>query len=398
MVKSDVPPRVKINIEWKPSVKYNEQKVQLSADKIHGDVVVNWGRDSLYKAPRTRTASFTIIDHTYGIQPGDWLYQKVEIIVGSQAVFHGRIDHVKVRHYTRAGGKHSLLLDIDAVEGSLFEKVLYQQKDVWVTDRLSPVTAWQNEMRAAGMRADLSQLRDSKAEYAKFYEPVKMTMKDALEMAFNSPSLMGHAQWMPNHSTIGSTIGRIWKTEPNTVYIPATNVEVQDAEATLEKTPKAWGTTTGGAFGNETPWVYWDRLGDYAGSPRAQIKSPIQWNHSAKGSDSELWDNLALAAYVRTDPQRVSIYDSTDKVLTTAHHLITWEMPTYGVKFTGQLDGPRFINPDTGQFDRLRSQNLHTDDWWYPIGGQLRVSQHQVVHHWNAIKLVLDATAKAVVF
>ena len=387
MVKSDIPPKVKIKFtyHWKDSAA--PANFEASSRIIAEDVVVNWGRDSLYSAPRTRTASFTIATQAPDYKPGDWLYQRAEIIVDGVTVFHGTVDHVKFEHKPIAHDGHVLLMHMDAVEGTLFNKLLMKEKDVWISDPISPISQWQNELLAAGVRVDTTAIRETTAKFAKFYEPDKLTMKDTLEMAFKSASLIGQPQWKPNHSHIGSTITRRWVNAPTTIYIPASNVKVSDAEATMEKTPRAWSTSTGGGFGNKTPWIWWDKLGGNFGSPQFELNSPIQWDHNNRGSKDALWDSLLLADHVRADPQRVSIYDPSDKRLATKYHLNTWELPDHGVKFTGQLNGPRFINPQTGKYDPLRGHELYTDDWWYPIGGQLRISQTRVVHHWSAIRL-----------
>lgn len=383
MVKSNIGKQVRIQVEH---VGETNQTYTYSPKGTLDSVVVNWGRDNIYNAPRNRTASVTIAHATGGFQPGFWLYRKLSIKVGDLLVFSGTIDHARNRHFNDATGRAIILVELDAVEGGLFAPALNKERDVMVSNNESFPNAWYDDMRANGVSIQMQQ--GYSPTFAKFYEPVKLTMKRSLELAIESSRLLAHAEWLPNHQRVQPTIYRLWPTSPPTDYFPASNVEVADATATIEKTPKGWGVDTGGEYGNRTPWVYRDRFPYNTTGPRAQLVSPVQWDHNSQRNSGLFEETMRLVNYLQADPQKVTIIDGGKQTLNTTAHLRTWETPERGVKFTGQLDGPRFINPNTGKFDPVRAQDLHTDDWWYPIGGQLRISHDMVKHQWNAIKLI----------
>lgn len=382
MVKSNIGKQVRIEVG---DVGETNQTYTYHPTNTLESVVVNWGRDSIYNAPRNRTASVTIAVGA-GVQPGYWLYRKMTIKVGDLVIFSGTIDHVRNRHYTDATGRAFILAEIDGVEGGLFDPAMNKERDVMAYNSESFVNAWYDDMQATG--TSIQRHKGELSTFMPFYEPVKLTMKRSLELAIESARLLAQAEWMPNHKQVHPTIYRLWPTAPPTDYFPASNVEVGDASATVEKTPKGWVVYTGGEYGNRTPWAYADRFPYKTIGPRSEIGSPVQWDNNSQ-RNSRLYDEaMYLAMYLQADPQKVTIIDGGKQTLDTTAHLRTWEEPERGVKFTGQLDGPRFINPQTGKFDPARAQDLHTDDWWYPIGGQLRISHDTVKHQWNAIKLI----------
>lgn len=383
MVRSDRGKQVEIKIQ---PVNDRGESLTYHPQAVTDSVIVNWGRDSLYNAPRNRTASVTIGIAAHGFQPGWWLNRKLSITVGDMLIFMGAIDRVKNHHFTSAAGVAFLNVEFNAVEGGLFDPVLMKERDIKISNNRDFVTPWAEDMRAASIGIQMQY--DRPPVFMPFYEPVRLTLKRSLELALESAQLLTWAEWMPNHQHVHPTLYRLWPTAPPTEYFPASNVEVSDAEATLEKTPKGWGVWTGGEYGNKTPWVYRDRFPKSMHGPREELTSPVQWNHGDGYNSSLFEQTMRLATYLQADPQHVTIIDGGKQRLNTTAHLRTWETPTHGVKFTGQLDGPRFIDPKTGKFDPMRAQDLHTDDWWYPIGGQLRITPDLTTHRWNAIKLI----------
>lgn len=385
MVKSNLGQKVTIEV-WNTGT--NAESWSFPARGTFDSVVVNWGRDSLYSAPRNRTASVTIGNRD-GFTPAWWLCRKISIKVGDMVVFMGTIDHARNKHHIAAGGNAIILVELDAVEGGLFNPVLNQEKDVWAYNTESFRNAWHEEMKANGIT--MQGHKGPMPMFPKFYEPVKLTLKRSLELGIESSRLLAHAEWLPNHTHVQPTIYRLWPSAPPTDYFPASNVEISDAEATLEKTPKGWYVHTGGEYGNRTPWVYRDRFPYNTTGPRTGLASPVQWDHDSKTNSGLFEEAMRLVNYTQADPQHVTIIDGGKQRLETTAHLRTWETPDRGMKFTGQLDGPRFINPNTGKYDPIRGQDIYTTNWWYPIGGQLRISHDIVKHRLNAIQIAPEA-------
>ena len=120
MVKSNLGQKVTIEV-WNTG--NNANSWVFPARGTFDSVVVNWGRDSLYSAPRNRTAS-VIIGNRDGFTPAWWLCRKISIKVGDMVVFMGTIDHARNKHHIAAGGNAIILVELDAVEGGLFNPVL----------------------------------------------------------------------------------------------------------------------------------------------------------------------------------------------------------------------------------------------------------------------------------
>lgn len=348
-------------------------------------ITINWGRDSLYNAPRNRTAAFTIGPHTGEHEPGWWLYRKVSVKIGNTLLFMGTIDRAETYVFSHVTGYTGVYTKIEAVEGALFDARLHSEKDVLVTDLRSLVTPWEADMRRHGIGI---QMAPDSPILARFYEPAKLTMKRSLELALESAGLLTQAQWLPNHQHIRPTITKRWQRAPITDYIPASNADITRPSATIEKTPRSWVVSTGGEYGNETVWFYRENLPGPIPSPRAKFNVPVQWNHNQQHNSNLMEDGMQLAQHINSDPQQVTIIDGGKQELKTDAHLRTWETPDRGIKFTGTFEGDRFRNPYTGQIEPKRYRGLHDDSkYWYPIGGQLHISSEKITHKFNAIKI-----------
>lgn len=376
---------VLVSVEaWKPGDNKTYFLNNPSRRVISG-LVINWGRDSLLDKPRNRTATLEFGPYDGSAGPAWWLYRKVSIKVGDTLLFMGVIDSARQNIKSFATGDVGTFVEANAVEGTLFDSRLHAEKDILIRDLRSFFTPWEDEMRRYGIGVNMPAVWPI---YAPFYEPVRMSMKKTLELGMESSGLLTQPQWLPNHQHIHPTINKRWDKAPITDYIPASNADVSPAEATIEKTPRSWVVSTGGEYGNKTVWFQRENLPGPIPSPRHEFNVPVQWNHGQQHNSRLMEDSMQLLQHLQADPQQVTIIDGGKQELETTAHLRTWETPDRGIKFTGTFDHDRFRDRDTGKINHLRYVDLHDDKkYWYPIGGQLRITHEKITHRLNAIKI-----------
>lgn len=388
MVKPKLPPQVRVEIDAAEDdgVTYRHT---WRAQNILNSAVITWGRDSLFQAPRNRSLAVTLIN-IQRERNGKWfLYRKISVYVENLLVFQGTIDHVRMRHHTNVSGQHVILVDVDAVEGGLFNRQLMVTREIRPLYVRDFVDDFHRESQGLDIEVKTFPNRKDGPVLAWGKDPVKFTMKRAFELAAAWHPL-AQPEWMPNHKEVHPTIHKLWDDLPPTDNIPASNVDIADAEATIEKTPQAWEITTGGEYQDKVSWITtYNRAYSVTAIPLHEINVPVRWSDFQGRNEKYAQDAFKLLKGQAIDPQRMTVIDGGKQVLNTTAHLRTWETPERGIKITGQMS-KRWVDPRNGKIDALRQLNLVHDGWWYPIGGRLSLSSELISHTWNVIKAGLN--------
>ena len=357
------------------------------------NVVINWGRSSLFDEPISRTADLTVMLPTDPADLANLLYAKLRISWDSVLLFEGSLD--RIEHQTkRINGRSTSVYKLSAIEHSR----LWPSLAATLADIVKPADTyelWNEFHNRWKLNVDDIEIVDMNVNnpirYAFKSTIPSTTLFDAFSAIAATPPL-ARANWLPGRRKVQSTAWDTGKFSNNSYMFPSFCEPLAPLSASLDQTPQSVLLQSGGQFGDRDGAEERIWFSAKINGGTAEITEPFRMGRAPRRfpprvvtqpiavsyyPNSEFGAAAKLLSRQITDPPRVRIRDSV--VLTNAPRYYAWLFHTWESKDTKMTIGSdkNDWSPPPGAWPyetRLRGKNL------LPIGGTLRIG-HDVTTH-----------------
>lgn len=345
------------------------------------NVVIHWGRQSLFDAPMNRTLSFSVFVDRNKLewQPGSYLNSTVRAYSDQTLLFEGAIDQVSISQSTKRTGKdrtlNGVILNFSAVESMLFYSDLVNQ----VADPSGVTNVWELWNRFQYLNYRQVEITPFFKSYT--FEPFEsdlISLGEAFSIAA-APFPFAHANWEPGHLKVHSTIYQPDRYDtPNVLDINAKSFTLDSPlTARIQDVPAMVILSTGGVAGTSGSKRWWTRdertsvIGNripYRNTGKTnrdlEINHPWPTDHLNDPGDQ----TIKLISMQRTSPVNMTVYDDLRPFsgpFTTLFQ--TWEPTKDRYQIQWRDDNP--VASAIGS------------NYLIPIGGTLKITPERTSHN-----------------
>lgn len=345
------------------------------------EVVINWGRSSLFEAPMNRTCDLSFIRPFSDLPIENYLYSRIRVKLGDTLLFEGSVDRIRRENRRLSPGRWEPVYTVSAIETHTFHPDLLQKRRVRPDSGIQLWTMF-NDINYRDREILEFEQGERSPKYAMPDDPVELSLYEAFSAAA-APWPLSFPSWRPGMEKVEPTTWKIPYDIPNNRILRSENCTMGPIEATAENTPMAVEFGSGGRYGRQEDGEKWNRYitrrpgvtgrADEYDSDRVnyhfrKLIQPFAIRTYAPigGVFDDAWK---LIKHQKSNPLDITFFED-GRTDWPDMFFYTWEQKNGKWKITGEIDEPVRYYLETS----LR-----------PIGGRLTFTHERTTHKVKAI-------------